>query len=270
MTNDRGSGFETALAEICRRVQGGEPLERCLNDYPSSYHDGLRQLAPLSGRIAAVASDPSPLFRARLEQRLIGAVEARRAGRARGWEGWFAPAPALRASAIALVLFLVLGGSGIGVTYAAEPSLPDSPLYPVKRVRERIELAFARDDQAAAGTLARQAERREEEIERAVEAGKRQGVMDALAREAVATGERWVRRANEAAASGNLLPAMRGREAVRNLIKRVDNKLPTAGPEARTALVRLRGILEEQEGRLTALLRTRREGQAARTPSLSR
>jgi uncharacterized protein DUF5667 len=273
--NNNIRDFEAALAEVCERVRRGEPLEDCLADYPAAYRDELRQLVPLTGRVASVGADPSLLFRARLEQRLIGAVEAQRAAEATGWRSWFAPAPALRAAGVAFVLLLVLGGSGIGVTYAAEPSLPDSPLYPVKRARERIELALARDDEAASVTLARQAERREDEIERAVEGDKRQ-VMETLAREAVATAQRWVVRAERAAAEGNLRPAIQGREAVRNLIKRVDTKMATAGPDAKGTLQRLRRILEQQEERLSALLPAGRDAPrtqpapARPTPSLTR
>lgn len=67
-------------------------------------------------------------------------------------------------SGAALVAVLLLAG---GTAYAAEGSLPGSPLYPVKvRINEPVELALAASPQAKAEKHARLAERRLEEAAR--------------------------------------------------------------------------------------------------------
>ena len=60
MTLDNDRQFAAALAACCARVQRGESLEGCLNDYPAAYRDELRRLVPLGARVAAVGSAPAP------------------------------------------------------------------------------------------------------------------------------------------------------------------------------------------------------------------
>jgi len=251
LENDRG--FEAALADCCARVQQGEALETCLGGYPAAYQEELRRLVPLAGGAARLGSDPSPLFRAQLEQRLIGAMEARRVSRSSGWRGWLAPAPAFRLAGVALMLLVVLGGGGAGATYAAEHSLPDSPLYEVKRTRERVQLALARDDQAVE-LAASQTEKREQEIDAAVQSGKREAVVDQLGREVRATVQNWVKRALAAAAEGKYQPARRALEGIRGFQTRLATNLQTAGPAVRPTLLQLQRYLEEQERLLTSVL----------------
>jgi hypothetical protein len=79
---------------------------------------------------------------------------------------WLKPA----AVALALVLALI-GGTGATV-YAAQDSLPDSPLYRVKLGTEDVRLWFVFDDPSKADVLLDQSDERVREIRQMLQAGK--------------------------------------------------------------------------------------------------
>lgn len=81
-------------------------------------------------------------------------------------------------TAVALLL-VVLGGTG--VVAASSNSLPDQPLYPVKRVVERMRLTLTFDKQAKAQVYATLANRRVEEIAIMGAKGDKKRVQDLMA-----------------------------------------------------------------------------------------
>lgn len=255
MTSPEWDGqFSEVLDECCRRVQHGEALEVCLADYPASYRNEIAGLAPLVGRLGQLGSDPSPEFRARLERNLLASVDEARQRRREGVFGhvarFFSTATAMRFAVLALVALIVVGASGVGVVQASDNSLPDSPLYQLKVVREWAELALARDGEAVVSAHARQIAERGRELQRAVRTGNRR-VVDALAVRIYWSVERIVDKALEIRARGNPQPAARALVAIRVIQRQVDRLAAQASPEVRPSLQRLRFFLEQQERRLT-------------------
>jgi hypothetical protein len=104
-------------------------------------------------------------LRADLMNEAVALAEERRSRRAgigarvAGWLG----GPRVRAAIVVAAAFVfLLGGTGV----AAAGSLPGDITFPLKRAAEQIELALAADDSAKVEVLARQAERRLEELGR--------------------------------------------------------------------------------------------------------
>ena len=255
MTLEHDARFAAMLEECCRRVQGGEHLERCLADYPAGDRAALARLVPLASDLGRLGRDPSPAFQARLEQRLLAAVDEERRVRRRGPLGqlgrFFTAAPMLRLAAVALAVLVVLVGSGVGIIQASDGSLPDSPLYQVKTAREWVELALARNGETQVGVYARQIEDGGGEMDRAVRGGKPQRVVEVLAARLVQSIDRMVDQAIEMRARGNPRPAVRATVALRAMQRRLDQVIAQASPDLRPALQRLRLFLERQEQRLT-------------------
>ena len=255
-TLDHDSRFASALEACAQRVRHGESLELSLADYPAEYRAELARLVPLSTQVGALAGDPSPAFQARLEQRLLDALEetqrARRVGLLSRLGRWFAAAPLARAVPAMLVFAVVLAGTGVGAVQAAGDSLPDSPLYCVKATKESVELLLARDDESKVGVHARQLGERGRELDRAVVAKKSRLVIDVLAVRLAGSTERIVDAALVLEAQGNRQPAARALALIRSMQSRVDRATVQASPQARPSLKGLRRFLEEQERRLTS------------------
>ncbi len=128
-----------ALADCLERVEKGEAPEEALARYPALRKE-LEPLLTTALRAHTVAPEhPDLAFRSRLRYRLEGAaqVSARR------------PRPAfalwrtrLASAAVTLLLLFLVAGGAIGVSAS---SLPDSPLYPLKRATENAHLALTPD-----------------------------------------------------------------------------------------------------------------------------
>lgn len=105
------------------------------------------------------------------------------------------PVPAWATAAIILLLFLAISvGTGVTVSAAA---LPGEALYPLKRAAENVQILLTFDQQERADLLARNNDRRVQEIEKVLEQGREvqvdylgslQGQMDGLWR----VGPYWV------------------------------------------------------------------------------
>ena len=246
--------FAVALEECCLRLQRGETLESCLADSPAEYREEIASLAPLVGCLRRLGRDPSPQFQARLERNLLASVDEARQRRREGVFGqvarFFSTASAMRFAILALVALIVVGASGAGAVQASDDSLPDSPLYQLKVVREWAELALARDGEAVIGAHARQIAERGRELQRAVRTGNRR-VVDALAIRIYWSVERIVDKALEVRARGNPQPAAKALVAIRVIQSQVDRLAAQASPEVRPSLQRLHFFLEQQERRLT-------------------
>lgn len=104
-------------------------------------------------------------LRADLMNEAVALAESRRTRPTSGLRDLFASGAWRPALVVAgLVLFLV-GGTGV----AAAGSLPGDATYGLKRAAEQIELAFAFTDDQRAEVLARQAQRRLDELSQAAE-----------------------------------------------------------------------------------------------------
>jgi hypothetical protein len=255
MMREGEAGFGAALDDCVRRLRAGEPLERCLADYPADHRAEIARLAPLAARVAGLASDPAPAFQERLEARLRAAVEVERQVRRRsprpGLLGRLFTAAPARVATIALVTCLLLLVGGGGALQAAEDSLPDNPLYRVKEAREATELWIARDDEARAGVLLRQLLARGRELGEAVRTNRPRAMVELLALRVAEATDRIVDRALALHARGIREPARRALLLVREMQRIVDRGLAQAPLDSRPALRQLRDALEAEERRLT-------------------
>ncbi len=258
MIPDQDARFDAALEECCRRVQRGEILEHCLADYPVEYHEELSRLVPLAGVLSQVRRDPSPEFQARLEQRLLAEVDkarkAQRVGLPTRIGRFFTSMPLMRLAVITLVVLVVFAGTGVGVIQASDNSLPDSPLYRVKTLREWAELMLAQNNgEAQVGVYARQIGARGRELELAVLTGKPRPVVNVLAVQLAFSTEKIVDQSLQLRARGKPEPADRASMMIRNMQRHVDRLMLHASPAVRPTLRRLRVLLDRQEQRLSGM-----------------
>lgn len=121
----------------------------------------LQQLRKSPSRSPEAAARGRAAFLAR-GQALRNEKASRVAMRHNLWV-WFMAPRRLAAAVIALFLVLVLAGGGATV-YAAQDSLPDSPLYTVKTWTEDIQVAFVAEPQAKLDLVLELTDRRVGEI----------------------------------------------------------------------------------------------------------
>ena len=160
----RGKGFEEILEECLERVQNGVPVEECLRDYPEEAPELGPLLLLASGMSQANVEGMSPEARARGRQRFDGAVrlhfQEQQAGAGSPWwmGRWVRPVTAVAAS---FAVFVMVGG---GAFVASADSMPDQPLYSLKRFGERVRLSMAGSPEAEASLRLDLADRRTDEI----------------------------------------------------------------------------------------------------------
>lgn len=155
--------FEEALARCLEEIAAGAEVEQVLARYPA-YAEALRPLLETAARLRETpVPPPRPEAVRRGRMRVVAA--AQRIRRRQAEPGWLQGRRWVSALLTAgLLLALLFGGGTLGVR-AAEASLPGDPLYPVKLWKESIELAWAEWQGDPAPVLARQLERRSEELE---------------------------------------------------------------------------------------------------------
>lgn len=153
--------FDDVLDECLERLLvKGETIEQCLQSFPE-YSDELKPLletALASRRISDL--QPRPEFRNRARYELHSALLKMEQKRSRSffnlsWQPRWATAVG-----ILLVISLVGGGT----VAAASNSMPDSPLYAIKRATEQAQLALTFSEMDKAELYARLADKRVEEI----------------------------------------------------------------------------------------------------------
>ena len=161
------SEFDRILDECLDRVLAeGESVEACLHRYP----DQTTELAPLL-HLALESKrtlDFTPAAAAKARARLLlqAAIARQKMRRERKWRWPRLPrmtgAPRWAMSAAAVVVLMAVGGSGI--VAASSDSMPDEPLYPVKRAVEEARLVLTFSNDSKAQLHARFADRRVNEI----------------------------------------------------------------------------------------------------------
>jgi hypothetical protein len=138
----------------------GETVEECLRRYP----EHARELKPLletaTATKKAVAVQPSPEFRERARQQFYAALRQMPAQKKRAGFSWGGQPRWATAVAVVLALLLVSGGT----VAAAGNSMPDQPLYSVKRATEQVRLTFTVSPLGKAELYAWLADRRVAEI----------------------------------------------------------------------------------------------------------
>ncbi len=182
-------GFERALDECLSQLNTGEVgLEEVLARYPE-YEAELRPLLRMAMLVRQVPQVlPSAEAKAAGRRRLLAAVAKKRREKAlvrpgllrrlgQGAATLVQPLvqpqrqPLRLAQAIA-ALFVVVSLIGAGTVGVAAGSLPDSPLYPIKRATERVQLALTTTPASKARLHMSYLERRVDEAEALAEAGK--------------------------------------------------------------------------------------------------
>jgi hypothetical protein len=120
-------------------LRRGESIEVCLQDYPAEAEE-LEPLLIAAMYTRSTFRSPSltPEARQAIQRKLHLAVAARQPAQRRTPVGWFGPF--VMRFALALVVALLSLGGGVA---AAQSSLPDSPLYPLKRASESVRLRLA-------------------------------------------------------------------------------------------------------------------------------
>jgi len=157
----RSRPFPDILEECLELVLvKGATVEECLRRYPEHAAELKPLLEMATATKKATAVQPSPEFRERARQQFYAALrqmpaQKKRAGFSWGWQPRWA-------TVVAVVLALLLVSSG--TVAAASSSMPDQPLYSVKRASEQAQLALTPSPLHKAELYARLADRRVIEI----------------------------------------------------------------------------------------------------------
>ncbi|MEK9658750.1 MAG: DUF5667 domain-containing protein [Chloroflexota bacterium] len=170
--------FTVVLDEAMIRVLTGEPVASVCAAYPEHAAELAEALERMVAVRAASAFTPDPDRKRAARLRFHAALDARGNRRAL-WRVRLPRRLAVagpRAAALSLVAVLAIVGSGTGTVLAAQSAVPGEALYPVKRSTERVQLAFAFDEQREADLRESLVERRMEELERVTAAGREQFV----------------------------------------------------------------------------------------------
>jgi hypothetical protein len=151
--------FDNIFNECMERLLvKGESLQQCLARYPEQAAELKPLLETALAAREASTIQPRPDFKARARYQFRSALKEMAAGKSRTSWGWFPR----WATVMAIVLVLVLGGGG--TVAAADSSMPDSPLYSVKLVTERVRLTLTPSQMGRARIYAQLADRRVTEI----------------------------------------------------------------------------------------------------------
>lgn len=139
------SSFDDLLAQCLNDIEAGKTtIDECLKRHPEQ-SQALRPLlrTAVSVRNAPVV-EPSPGFQGAAQTRMLNLIAARQHTvtpvPARNRRRWSTVLVRVTVAAVLASLLLV------GTAYAARDSMPDSPLYPVKRTVEQMQVAVAPND----------------------------------------------------------------------------------------------------------------------------
>jgi hypothetical protein len=165
--------FDSVLDECLAAIRNGEPVQACLERYPS-HAERLRPLLEIADKIRGAPAVPPRLpAQTRAWQAMTLRANELRAGKRRlptvsasGLSLWVRPIAAVFA------IFLGLGALASGTALASQDAMPDSPLYRFKLVTEDVHLMLVFDEQSEAEILLEQSQERTREIRHMVARGK--------------------------------------------------------------------------------------------------
>ena len=164
--------FDNILNECLERILvRGETVESCLLSYPEQ----AAELEPLletalTTKTASVIK-PHSEFRQRARHQFHSALQQMEIEKERRVFSWLPQ----WATVVAIVMIVLLVGGG-GTVVAANDSMPDEPLYPVKLSAEAVRLVFTPSAMGKAEMYVRLADERIEEIEAMAAKGKAEQV----------------------------------------------------------------------------------------------
>ncbi|MCJ7604504.1 MAG: DUF5667 domain-containing protein [Dehalococcoidales bacterium] len=162
--------FENILDECLEMVFGGESIGTCLENYPEHAAELKPLLETVIGAKSATDIKPRPEFRREAFYEFQAAVRDLPPLKSAGFfsfQQWWV-------TAAAVVAVIVLGGGGTAM--AANSSLPDSFLYPVKLATESARIALTFSDEGKTELYAQFADRRVDEMVAMAEQGRTDAV----------------------------------------------------------------------------------------------
>jgi hypothetical protein len=167
----RDKEFNNILDECLEYILvEGETAEQCLKRYP----DCATELEPLLKTAVAtseaLAIQPDAEYKARARYHLRSVLEDVKPGKRAPILSW---QPRWAMAMVVLLAVVVVGG---GTVVAADNSMPDNPLYPVKLATEQVRVALTPSDIGKAELYATLVDRRVAEIASMVDKGKPQWV----------------------------------------------------------------------------------------------
>ncbi len=218
------TSFEDVLARCLSDIESGKAtMADCLTQN-AAQADALRPLLQTAVAIRTASQvNPSPAFESAAGARMANLIAQRQssagsataaAKSARRFGRW--TTLLLRVTAIVVAASVLLGGTA----YAAQGSLPDSPLYPVERTVEQVKVIATPNQIARAKLFAGLMDRRAAETSAMVKRNKPARALE--------TGAQYVRLLREASA--------------------VANRIPADNAQGKALLVFLRGHLVNQQG----------------------
>jgi len=151
--------FDNVLDECLERLLvKGETIEQCLQSYPEQAATLKPLLQTALATREAVAIQPRAEFKARARYQFRSALQEASSPRSRPFLGWLPR----WATVVTIILgILMMGG---GTIAAANYSMPDNLLYPVKLATEQVQLTLTPSDIGKAKLCAKFADRRVAEI----------------------------------------------------------------------------------------------------------
>lgn len=173
--------IETALEDALARLREGEAMPVVLARYPAFAEEmrPMLQVAEAVRRTPLPIPDEKAYFAGRARVVKLAARRRREREEAKAPTAssqgrqlvdlvsqLLGTAPALRRAAITVVLLIAMILGGFSVTQVAADSLPNSPLYPVKRFTERVQLVLTPSTEAKAKLHKQFSEERLRETER--------------------------------------------------------------------------------------------------------
>ena len=164
--------FEECLQSV---LTGNETIERCLQRYPeqASELEPLLRTAMSVTQAADIAPSPEFKKRAHLQMQLkLAESKPRRLS-------FFSLQPRWALAGVAAMVVFLLG---TGTVLAANGSMPDSPLYPVKLATENVRVAVAGSDVEKAALYATYADRRMTEMNNMEATGNTQNIVTVVQR----------------------------------------------------------------------------------------
>ena len=151
--------FDNILDECLERLLvNGETIEQCLKDYPEQAADLKSLLETALTTRQALAIQPGAEFRARARYQFHSALQEGASRKKQSFLSWFPR----WATVVSIILGIVMMGGGTIV--AANYSMPDSLLYPVKLTTEQVRLVLTPSEIGKARLYAKFADRRVAEI----------------------------------------------------------------------------------------------------------
>ncbi|MBI2832235.1 MAG: hypothetical protein HYX79_08265 [Chloroflexi bacterium] len=165
----RSNDFDDIFNECIERLLNGETIEQCLQSHleHAVELEPMLRTAETIGKVSAIS--PRPEFKARARYEFHSALSNLEIKEKRR----FSLRPHWSTALVALILVFLFGGSTVA---AAEKSMPDGPLYPVKLATEEARLVLTRSDERKAELYAEMAERRISEMAYVASKGKSEHV----------------------------------------------------------------------------------------------